>query len=100
DENTFIGAQKKTEPDNPVLAWIADFIGLKEEVRRKRLEAGFNPDTLEPLQGPNHIAYGPPTADGSVAGNTSIVGDITLHINGMRPDDARRVAGDMEKALG
>lgn len=51
-----VGPQKQTvedvdqfRKDHPIVNWIADVTGFKEEIRARRQQAGLDPDTLRPL---------------------------------------------------
>ncbi len=89
------------EPPNAFLKWIADTSGLTADVMRARREGGLNPETGESLPAPRYAGYGPPTADGSIAGNAvNITGDTNVTITGYSAEDSQRMSADLEESLG
>ncbi len=67
----------------PGVALALDAIGAA------RGGGGASADTIPTAR---QLTYGPPTAAGSVAGNTPIIGDTNITINGVAPGEARAAA--------
>lgn len=85
------------EAPNATLKWLADTLGITDDVMAKRREYGLDPETGRELPAPRFNTYGPPTAEGSVAGNVTI-GDTNVSIS-MGTGDPKAVGDEMTRVL-
>lgn len=85
--------------DSPVLKWFADATGITDEVMQRRRASGIDPRTGRELPAPRFVNFGPPTAEGSVAGNAPVtIGDTNVSIV-MGNANPKQVGDEMVRVL-